>query len=186
MAAPPPPYNAYGFSYGYHYPMNTSDELSIEEDADDDDESAIEICIEPDDVSSLGISMLSLDRPSTVDPDGYKSEDNYVPSPSMDARKLNASLPNTDPSAALPNARRSSRQQRLLSDELPTVEEQSLGTQSKIAPDSTDSDEIIMNLGNKPKRESFLRSDSDSAANSSVGPQTVDASSVSYIGTSTI
>ncbi|KAL7522739.1 hypothetical protein ACHAWX_007439 [Stephanocyclus meneghinianus] len=185
MAAPPPPYNAYGFSYGYHYPVNTSDELSIEDDADGDDESAIEICIEPDDVSSLGISMLSLDRQSTVDPDGYKSEDNYVPSPSIDARKSKASLPNKDPSAALPNARRPSRQQRLLSDELPTVEEQSLGTQSKIAPDSADSEEIVMNLGNKPTRESFLRSDSE-GANSSVGPETVDASSVSYIGTSTI
>ncbi|KAL3791276.1 hypothetical protein HJC23_000893 [Cyclotella cryptica] len=184
-SAPPPPYNAYGFSYGYHYPMNKSDELSIEEDADDDEESAIEICIEPDDVSSLGISMLSLDRPSTVDPDGYKSEDNYVPSPSMITRKANTSISNKDQSTALPSARRASRQQRLMSDDLPTVEEQSLGTQSKLALDSADSEEVIMNLGNKPKRESFLRSDSE-GANSSVGPQTVDASSVSYIGTATI
>jgi hypothetical protein len=165
-APPPPPYNAYGFSYS---PNNQSSEFSIEEEDDDDDESAIEICVDhPDDVSSLGVSMLSLGQSghSNVDPDGYKSEDNYITS---------SPHPNKQNKRASKRASRG----RQLSDELPTVgEEQSMSTQSRIESSTIDyTTERIMNLRENHEEGAFSRLDSNA---SSVGPITVDES-VSYV-----
>jgi hypothetical protein len=165
---PPPPYNAYGFSYGLENPVDQTDEVSIEENQDDDNDSAIEICVDyPDDVSSLGISMLSLGNSghSNVDPDGYKSEDNYKESPRSSKSK--------------PTSKRASRVKRLQStDELPTVEERSLSTRSMVESSTADdTTEQIMNLGRKLEDGPFNRHDSGNA--SSVGPITVD-DSVSY------
>jgi hypothetical protein len=165
---PPLPYNAYGFSYGLENPVDQTDEVSIEENQDDDNDSAIEICVDyPDDVSSLGISMLSLGNSghSNVDPDGYKSEDNYKESPRSSKSK--------------PTSKRASRVKRLQStDELPTVEERSLSTRSMVESSTADdTTEQIMNLGRKLEDGPFNRHDSGNA--SSVGPITVDES-VSY------
>jgi hypothetical protein len=163
---PPPPYNAYGFTYELGSPMDRPDEMSIEEGAADDD-SAIEICVDhPDDVSSLGVSMISLGNSghSNVDPDGYKSEDNYKESPHASKSKRTMS-----------SKSRGSRVKRLMSDELPTVEEQSYSTQSKIESSTADETaEQVMNLGKKVEEGSFSRLDSGNA--SSVGPITVDES----------
>ena len=162
---PLPPYNAYGFSNTLDNPnINSNDDFSSEED--DDNSAAIEICADhPDDVSSLGVSMLSLGQSghSAADPDGYKSEDNYVVPPL--AKKSNRNSYD----------RRPSRVKRLMSDDLPTVEEQSLSTSSKI--DSTSADdtaEQVMNLGRKLEDGPISRLDSGNG--SSVGPMTVDES----------
>jgi hypothetical protein len=158
-SVPAPPFNAYGFSYG-NCEAQVFDEDLVQ---DDDDESAVEICIQPDDVSSLGTSMMSLGE-LKLDPDGYKSDDNYLGTPSMNARKPE------NPSMKVPSYRQKGTQQRKLSSELSTVEEQSQSTESKVTDTSTA--EAIMNLGNLPN-ESFLRTDSGGGY-TSIGPLTVD------------
>ena len=161
---PPPPYNAYGFSKTLDNPNLNLDYFSIEKE--DDDDSAIEICADhPDDVSSLGISMLSLGQSghSAADPDGYKSEDNYIVPPQANKTNRNS------------YDRRPSRVKRLMSDDLPTVEEQSYSTTSKIDTISVDDNaEEIMNLGRKPEDGTYSRLSSGNE--SSIGPITVDES----------
>eukprot|EP00970_Alexandrium_tamarense_P010121 scaffold2040_cov196-Alexandrium_tamarense.AAC.13 len=80
---PPPPYNSNDKSSFMNETVDPDNNASGSNE-DDDEDSAAELCFEPDDVSSLGCSMFSIEpstTTSTVDPDGYKSEDNYTAAP---------------------------------------------------------------------------------------------------------
>jgi len=173
---PPPPYNAHGLNDGLDTYKKYQSELSGKED---DDTSAIVITADqPDDVSALGFSMMSIPSYSpTVDPDGYKLEDNYENEYIL---KDNTA---TSPLRIKPNVQLSVRKQM---HRLSSVEEVSKDDQPGSADfvSSVTVDESVsenMKIGDKLSKEHFHIVE-DRRDSGSVGPITVDESIAPTVG----
>ena len=175
---PPPPYNSHGPNDSLDTPKKYSSELSAK---DDDDNSAIVITADqPDDVSALGFSMMSIPSYSpTVDPDGFKLEDNYEKEYIL---KDNIA---TSPHRIKPNAdlslRRPKQIQRLSSVEEVSKDDQPnrLDSGSADLVDSVTVDGTVsenMKIGDKLSKEHYHLIESDGRDVGSVGPLTVDES----------